>query len=509
MQTLKSLLDQSLLIWNDATGAGRIGIALLLLICAVSVIGIGVWSAQPNYVVLANDITPGQVSKMIDSLDAAGIAYQIKGSGSIILVDKQKWSRAKLAAGQLGIDNVESEMEETSPWMDPTSQQNTFRRNLQRRLEGSISKFKNVATAEVHLSIPERQAFIRQSTAPSAAVVLEIAPKAKFDDSHAHSIASMVASAVPGLMAENVAISDTLGNDYTIDENSGQLSKQEEFRMMRDRELAQKAQAILTPFLGIGNTSVAVTTDFTFPMGTKTTKEFDPDSKVLVDEQVKNTTSRAQGSTASGPAGSASNVGDGSGSRETGSPVVSKTEDLSNRYEISSTSRTESMQTPILNMMTVSVLVNQATVEDEIGAVPPDVKQKVESLVSQAVGLRDGTDHITVEFFTFVEADAGVLPGGTSMPWDQINKILKNISLGVAALVALFIAMRVIKKFQPEPAIVSNESSEGPTSLSELSEMVQQNPEVFAKIIANWASTDMSDQSDVLSEKPDLSSRAA
>lgn len=501
MQTLKSLLDQSLLIWNDATGAGRIGIALLLLICVGSVVGIGVWSAQPNYVVLASGITPSQASKMIDSLDSAGIAYQIKGSGSIILVDKQKWSRAKLAAGQLGIDNSESEMEETSPWMDPTSQQNTFRRNLERRLERSIAKFKNVTTAKVHLSIPERQAFIRQSNAPSAAVVLEISSKTKFSDSHAHSIASMVANSVPGLMEENVSISDTLGNNYTVDETSGQLSKQEEFRVMRDRELAQKAQAILSPFLGVGNTSVAVTTDFTFPMGTKTTKEFDPDRKVLVNEQVKSTTSRAGDSVASGAAGTASNVGGGgSGNRIGQSPVVSKTEDLSNRYEISSTSRTESMQTPILNMMTVSVLVNQATVQDESGAVPPDVRKKVVSLVSQAVGLRSGTDQISVEFFTFVESEDGVAPLVSGMPWEQINNVLRNISLGVAALVALFIGMRVIKKFQPEPVVASSETSEGPTSLGELSEMVQQNPEVFAKIIANWASTDMSDQSDVSSK---------
>jgi len=71
--------------------------------------------------------------------------------------------------------------------------------------------------------------------------------------------------------------------------------------------------------------------------------------------------------------------------------------------------------------------------------------------VSQAVGLRSDTDQITVEFFTFVESELGVPPVASGMPWDQINNVLKNISLGVAALVALFIGMRVIKKFQPNP----------------------------------------------------------
>ena len=68
--------------------------------------------------------------------------------------------------------------------------------------------------------------------------------------------------------------------------------------------------------------------------------------------------------------------------------------------------------------------------------------------------------------------------------------------------------MRVIKKFQPEPIVAASESSEGPTSLGELSEMVQQNPEVFAKIISNWASTEMADQVDQSGQADELS-RAA
>ncbi len=53
MQTLKSYLDQSLLVWKDSTAAARFGIILLLLICFGAIVGVGIWSAQPQYVAVA------------------------------------------------------------------------------------------------------------------------------------------------------------------------------------------------------------------------------------------------------------------------------------------------------------------------------------------------------------------------------------------------------------------------------------------------------------------------
>jgi flagellar biosynthesis/type III secretory pathway M-ring protein FliF/YscJ len=103
MQTLKSFLDQSLLIWKDSTAAARFGLAILLVICIGGITGVGVWSTQPNYVILASDLAPEQAGKAIDALDTAGIAYQVKGTGSIILVDSRNLPRAQIETANLGI----------------------------------------------------------------------------------------------------------------------------------------------------------------------------------------------------------------------------------------------------------------------------------------------------------------------------------------------------------------------------------------------------------------------
>ena len=99
MQTLKSFLDQSLLIWKDSTAAARFGIGLLTLICVGAVIGVGIWSSQPYYIVLASDLEPSQASKVIDALEAGNISYQIKGSGCSHVCDFNN-------AGYQMIDNI-------------------------------------------------------------------------------------------------------------------------------------------------------------------------------------------------------------------------------------------------------------------------------------------------------------------------------------------------------------------------------------------------------------------
>jgi flagellar M-ring protein FliF len=486
MQTLKSILDQALLIWNDSTAAARFGLALLAVICVGAIVGVGIWSARPNYIDLARNLDPAKASRLIDALDGEDIAYQVRGSGSIIKVDESDLPRASIAAGKLGIGVVDAELETVSPWMDPVSQQETFRRNLERQLESSLQRLRGIERADVHLSIPEKQAFIRERNSPSAAVILEISPNASFGESQAASIASTVANAVDGLSVEHVSITDTNGNTFATDESLGRLNKQEEFRVMREKMLARKAESMLSKFLGQGNVSVAVTADFSFTEGTSTRIEFDPEMKVVTKEQITNKTTANDTAAPYGVAGTASNnVPDQGGNSKRA--TVEKSEQQTNEYEISKTERVENITTPTMNMMTVSVLVNSKSVADENGVPQPGTKEKVEALVSQAVGFREGKDQITVEFFEFVDPLPSEEPLGYAIPWDKLNQVIKNLSLGLAALVALFIAIKAMRKLNPDPTTVI-QSAERNQQVSELSELVKQNPEVFSKIIESWSS---------------------
>ncbi len=489
MQTIKSFLDQSLLIWKDSTAAARFGIILLLIICFGAVAGVGIWSIQPQWVTLADRLNPAKSSELIAALDQVNIEYQMKGAGSILQVGKHDYDRAKGLAGNLGIESVTPELESASPWLDPLQQQSIANRNLQRQLAASISRFKQVETAIVHLSIPERQPFLREKNQPTASVLLTLVPKQKFDEGHAAAIADLVANAVPGLRIEQVSISDQNGNTYSIDETLGRLTKQEEYRFNRERELAAKVESVLAPILGVGNSRVEVTTDFSFPNETISSTKVDPDEKVLEFEKIDNSQTTESRGLPSGDAGVASNIGNANQSlKDQGSKTTSENSEF--KYKVSSQTREGVSQTPILNSMAVSVAVNSEVFGADANGIPAATKKSIENLVRTAVNFREGIDKVTLETLPFVDPLPVELIPTATVPWDQINNILKNISLGVAALVALFLGWKAIKNLQPAPVTGTTAGQlpgERASQVSQLSEMVKQNPEVFSKIIAAWA----------------------
>lgn len=476
MQTFKSFLDQAFLIWKDSTGAARFGIGLLLLLCAGAIVGVGIWSSQPYYVDLARGLEPSQMRKVIAALESDGIKYELKGSGSIIRVDKQKLDRAQVAAGGLGIESGNSQFKETGIWEDPKSRAIKNRLNLELALERTVERYRFVDSAEIHLNIPVKEAFLRTRNAPSATVVLEIDSRAQFSDSQAMAIASTIANSVDSLVVDRVSITDTDGNKYTTDPARNSQVHQEDIRVSRDRELEDKVEKVLFPIVGLGNAMVTVTTEFSYPNRTTVTNEFDPKQKAILRELITKDTKTI-------------------GSRSTSDPaaenVIEKKESEDIDYALSETRVTEEVKTPVLMRKSVSVVVNPAEIMDENDLVPPVRIASINSLVSKAVGFLDETDEITIEYSKFVDFLPLEEPVGFTIPWDRVNQILKSLSLGLAAIVALLVGFKALKKIQPDP-VTTHEAVERSGQVNQLSELVQQNPEVFSKIIESWSNLDSS-----------------
>lgn len=487
METLKSFLHQALMIWKESTGAGRLGIALLVIICVGGILGVGIWSAQPDYVKLVEGTDATVSAKIVEKLDASGISYKLQGAGAIILVDRRKWSEATMAASDVGVEPARESMEEMSVWQDPFAQQDIRRRNKERQLEASVARLSNVVSAEVLLGEPKEQKFLRGSHPTTASVIVEIVKKARFDESHASAVANIVADGTPGLTSDMVSVTDTNGIAYSTDDSFRSLSRQTEIRISRDRELAQKAEMLLNKIVGYGNASVEVTTEFSYPNATTTTKIIDSENRVLIKEDIENVKRSGAGGTALGTAGTATNGGGtGTTARSNRGDLIEDMEKNKSEYMYGNEEMVTIKQDPVLEMVSVSVLVNKTSVEDENKVVPQDVKDSIQEIVSNAIGIKPDRDQITVGFQTFVETVTLDEPAAAGIPWDQVNQIIKNVSLGLAALVALYISLRALKKFQLEPGPTTEVAARS-DHMDQLSEMVQQNPEIFSKIIANWS----------------------
>lgn len=467
---------------------------ILLTALCVGVIGlVGYWSMQPKLVTLVSEIDHDKMSAVVDALDKAGISYEVGGAGGVLRVDKRSFAKARLLAKKHGVstDDAMPESAAGSMWLDPTDRRNLENRKLEASLEASVKKYAAVQAVEIHLNVPARGPFERKVSDPTASVMLTLMPGSRLTDENVLAIASLVAFAVPDLAPEAVGISDRDGNIYVVpDELAGNINGQIEFTNQYERKLARKAETQLNHFLGFGNASVQVSLDMTFERSNKTVVEVDAEGKVVTQENLKSETKTEERGVAGGPAGVASNIGDGTGSASgSESEIVSKEETIDSTYLVPKTEESLVNNTPTRNLMTVSVLVNSLaeSIQQEDGTVATDMQNRVEQIVRTAVGFREDTDQIFVDFQPFHTTDPAEVV--TPFNWVQLNEIIRNASLAVAAIVAMLIGFLTLRRFQKTtaPAQSVQVPSEKAANISQLHELARSNPEVVARIMQSWA----------------------
>ena len=205
----KSLLDQGLAAWKDSTGAARAGLIILALILVGGIVGVGIWSAQPDYVVIRVDVDNAKIEKAMLALENQGIRFKINGNQ--ILVDERQRALAGKALDKEGISKSGNEPEYRSPDMLGSKRQHlvveTY--NKERQLEAAIRKLKGVDDVVVMLAIPQRSSFINRKANPRASVTLTLGNYG-FNESSAQTVARMVMNAVPRIQLSDISVSSTL-----------------------------------------------------------------------------------------------------------------------------------------------------------------------------------------------------------------------------------------------------------------------------------------------------------
>ena len=494
MNFLNNLAANLTQIWSEATSAARVGISLLMAICISAIIAVGYWSSMPTYVTLLNDVGHEKVASVVDALESAGIKYEIGGAGGVLRVDKRDFAKAKNIARVHGIaDAGGNEGGLGDMFLSPSDRKLIEVRKKERSLAATIKKFNTVDSADVHLNIPINGPFERKTSNPTASVLITLFPGEKLSDEQALSIASLVAFAVEDLEPENVKITDKNGRVYHVaDELQGSINSQIGFVVENERLLARKAQQQLNRLLGYGNSSVQVSLDLTFTNGSKKTVKYDPEGKVVEQEDINTEKFNGNPRNAGGVAGINANL---SGGGDAGSSEVkNSTESLKTSYLVPKTEETETNTTPIRNYMTVSVVVNADAegVKTEDGTLLAGIDKKVADIVKSAVGFKEEKDAISVEFMAFptAEIDTEV---AAPIDWIQINNILQNVSLAVAALASLLFGFLALRKFKPssDPTISETQPPrpQESRSIDQFRKLAAENPELFSRVLASWVET--------------------
>jgi flagellar M-ring protein FliF len=432
----------------------------------------------------------------LEKLDAENIPYKKSFSASTVYVPERRWNDAMLAVkdviGDVGRQNTAPG---SSIWDDPSTKKDRLLREKENALAKTILRMSDVASVDVHIALPDPTPFVRDRAEPKASVVIGPRRGGVFAPEQAATIAALVAGSVEGLAVEQVTVSDLEG--HTIYPNAmvtdRGLTRQYQYRRQVEADLAAKAETMLAQMLGPGRAIVRVNADIDFTETERTDEQIDPKGGAKVQEDITSIETKGNETAAAGPAGTASNLTPAAARNTT--PSSHKEETIKTVYSIGKTTDTVRQFGGVIKRLTVSALVDLQPADPN--ATPPvaGVKaQDVEALIKQAVGFDDERhDEITVLPAPLAGSTAGIVTlVETLNRWDLYNKLVRNASLGLAALVALVLGLLLIRKLQPMQALAR--SAEAPAEerssvLAELAAQAQQNPELVSKIVAAWLTT--------------------
>ena len=250
------------------------------------------WSQEPSWRPLLKDIHATEAAEVTSLLQGNQIKYKIDGSGAL-LVDESNFHRARIALAGAGIsDNRDIGFElmtqeqgfGTSQFMENAR----YLRSIEGELARTITSFRTVRGARVHLAVPRQSVFVRDRRPPSASVFLELSGS-ELSESQVRAVVNLVANSVPELTTERVSVVDQRGRllsarsaDPGIELAARQLKYQHE---VEDR-LRLRIESLLGRIVGPDRFRTELTVDMDFTQVEEAVESFDPTKAAVRSQRV-------------------------------------------------------------------------------------------------------------------------------------------------------------------------------------------------------------------------------
>ncbi len=374
----------------------------------------------PEMKLLYTDLSSTDSGAVAAKLEETQIPYEISTDGSRILVPGNEVGRARMLLADAGLPNGGSLGYEIFDKQSGFGTTNFIQNiNQVRALEGelarTISSLDSVRSARVHIVIPKRELFSKETRSSSASVFLGIQSGSSLEGSQIQAIQSIVASAVPNLKSANVSVIDSDGNLLAKasgdDENLMSL-KTEDLRRNYEKRLQRQIEDQIGRIVGFGKVTAIVNAEMNFDQISLNEEIFDPAGQVLRSSQSTQEDSKEREPASSDVSVENNLPGVGGDLLSNGAPSLesSRNEEVTN-YEISKTVKSTIRQSGNIKKLSVSVLVDGRYKKDEEGNEiyeqrSEDEMAQIASLVKTSVGFNeDRGDVIEIANLQFAQID--------------------------------------------------------------------------------------------------------
>ena len=467
---------QSLVSFLRGLGASR-----LMAMVAVTAALIGFFAfvimrvTTPQMTTLFTDLSLEDSNAVIKDLERQAIPFEIRNDGAIILVPKDKVTRLRMKLAEGGLPKgggVGYEIFDKSDALGTTSfvQNINHLRALEGELARTIRAIDRVQAARVHLVLPERPLFARETPEPSASIVVRV--RGSLEAQQIRAIRHLVASAVNGLKPQRVSIVDEAGQllaDGAGGEQDNTIA--DERRSAFEKRLRNEVEGIVSSVVGSGRARVQLSADFDYNKITQTSDKFDPEGRVLRSSQTREESSATAENNGQVTVGNELPGNQGNSTTPVARDQSKKTEETNN-YEISRTTKTEVTEAGRVNRISVAVLVDGSYVKNDKGEMVYQDRSKAQldriaTLVRSAIGFdQKRGDQVEVVNRRFAEAPA-VAPlaeptGLLGMLQFTKDDVMYVIELGVMMLLGLVVLFMVIRPLVKR--IIADEVAATPTN---------------------------------------------
>jgi flagellar M-ring protein FliF len=452
-------LVQSLVAFLRSLGAARLAAMVAVTASLIAFFAFVIMRVTtPQMTTLFTDLSGDDSSAIIKDLERQAIPFELRNEGAVIMVPKDRVTRLRMKLAESNLPKgggVGYEIFDKSDALGTTSfvQNINHMRALEGELARTIRAIDRIQAARVHLVLPERPLFSRETPEPSASIVVRV--RGALEPQQIRAIRHVVASAVNGLKPQRVSIVDEAGQllaDGATSEADNAVG--DERRTVFEKRMRKQVEDIVSSVVGQGRARVQLSADFDYNKVTQTSDRFDPEGRVLRSSQTReesSATSENNGQVTVNNELPGQQRNDGT----TAAREQSKKSEETNNYEISRTTKTEVTEAGRVNRISVAVLVDGSYNKNEKGELVYQDRSKeqldrIAALVRSAIGFdQKRGDQVEVVNLRFAEppsVPAVVEPTGwLSMFQFTKDDVMYVIELGVMMLLGLVVLFMVIR----------------------------------------------------------------
>ncbi|MEL6619122.1 MAG: flagellar basal-body MS-ring/collar protein FliF [Pseudomonadota bacterium] len=465
-------MQQLLNVWMNLDIRRQITVVAATVAMFLAILTMSRMVAAPSMTLLYAGLENGAAGDVVRSLEQRGVAFEVRGGS--IFVDSRDRDQLRMTLASEGLPANSGggyELLDNLTGFGTTSQMfdAAYWRAKEGELARTIVSSPHVSMARVHIASTGSNPFQRSVT-PTASV--SVTPNGgTLTVAQAKAIRFLVASAVAGLAAEDVAVIDATGALIgNADEAAPTAGADDKAQMLRER-----VERLLEARVGFGNAVVEVSVDTVNETEEIRERRFDPEGRVAISTDTEERSSNSN-EAGGGNVTVASNLPDGG--EEGGDTASSQNSETRERvnYEVSETERAIVRAAGAIKRVTVAVLVNEAASTDANGQVNQTPRSDEElaslrELVASAVGFDEARgDIITIKSMALQSLEPAGTPASTSL-LDQIHiDVMSAIQMAILAVVTLvlglFVVRPVLSRAPDQPALPAPAAREEPDMAS-------------------------------------------